>query len=201
MNKDTKEIILQKALELFSKKGFDACSMNEIAAAAKVNKATIYYYYNGKDRIYDAVLIHVLDSFYNRLSTNVAKAQGANEKLRAYIYAFGENFKHTRKMAPLMLRELASSGKNLSNEVQKILFRNTSLLNEIVDLGHTQGIFKRQEIFPLYLMIVGTMNMYVASNRLRKKTTSQSALSGLDLNLTELANYILDVIREGIEND
>ncbi len=201
MKEDTKEIILQTALELFAKKGFDACSMNDVAAAAKVNKATIYYYFSSKEKIYHAVLAHILENFYARLLKAVSKEETAQKKLMAYIYAFGENFKDTQKIAPLMLRELASSGENLSDDVRKILFNNITLLSDIIESGYHSGVFRRQEIFPLYLMIVGTMNMYTATNKFRKKVPAETTLSGFNLDSKALADYILAIVRQGIDSE
>ena len=38
---------------LFSKKGYDAVSIREIAEAAGVTKPAIYYYFEGKKTLYD----------------------------------------------------------------------------------------------------------------------------------------------------
>lgn len=199
MKIDTKEKILLCALELFAKKGFDACSMNEIAAEANVNKATIYYYFTNKEYIYEAVLVHVLSGFYTTLESDVTKEVTPQKKLLAYIYAFGKNFQKTEKMAPLMLRELASGGDNLSIEAKKIIFKNITLLNHIVELGKSENIFLEQEVFVLYLMIVGTMNMYTATSSFRKKILHENTLSGFDLDAQELAHYIFSMVEKGIK--
>jgi AcrR family transcriptional regulator len=40
-----KDSILQIAMELFLEKGYSATSTNDICAAAKINKPTLYYYF------------------------------------------------------------------------------------------------------------------------------------------------------------
>ena len=50
-----REKIMKVAVSLFAKKGFDAATVDEIAAKAKVNKALIYYYY--KNTIYSLGMI------------------------------------------------------------------------------------------------------------------------------------------------
>ncbi len=42
-NPEAKERILRASIKLFSKKGFDATSVTEIAQSAEVTKALIYY--------------------------------------------------------------------------------------------------------------------------------------------------------------
>lgn len=53
---EAKERILNAAIELFSRKGFDATRVNEIAESAGVNKALIYYCFKSKLDILDTLL-------------------------------------------------------------------------------------------------------------------------------------------------
>jgi AcrR family transcriptional regulator len=59
----TKERILNVAIDLFAVKGFDAVSLREIAEAAGVRKATLYYYFTTKDEILEKILEYVLESW------------------------------------------------------------------------------------------------------------------------------------------
>ena len=59
----TKERILNVAIDLFAIKGFDAVSLREIADAAGVRKATLYYYFASKDEILEKILEYVLESW------------------------------------------------------------------------------------------------------------------------------------------
>jgi AcrR family transcriptional regulator len=61
-NKEAKERILHAAIQLFSKKGFDATSVTEIAQSADVTKALIYYYFKSKEEILDSLVHSLLDS-------------------------------------------------------------------------------------------------------------------------------------------
>lgn len=56
---DTKSKILKNAEILFAKQGYDATSMDQIAAKAGVNKALIYYYYKSKTGLRSALFAHV----------------------------------------------------------------------------------------------------------------------------------------------
>ena len=54
--KPTKEKILDAAIDLFAQKGFDAVSMQDIAQAVGIKKASLYYYFISKDQILKEVL-------------------------------------------------------------------------------------------------------------------------------------------------
>lgn len=198
MKEDTKEKILTTAYALFALKGFESCSMNDIAKEANVNKASLYYHFPNKEGLYAEVIKGILESFYARVSSAVDKETTPHAKLYAFIYAFGENFKNNHHMAPLMLRELASNGVNLSMDVKAILLRNMTLLQSILELGKAQGVFKDHPVFVIYLTIVGTMNMYTATSKLRKNMHAQSSIDGLDLNAKEVANEIMQLLLAGL---
>jgi AcrR family transcriptional regulator len=59
----TKERIFDAAIDLFAQKGFDAVSMREIAEAAGIRKATLYYYFTTKDEILEKILEYVMESW------------------------------------------------------------------------------------------------------------------------------------------
>ncbi len=53
---NTKERILEEALELFAQSGYMGTSMNEIAARLGVTKAALYKHYTGKQEILDSII-------------------------------------------------------------------------------------------------------------------------------------------------
>lgn len=52
--------ILEAATELFSRRGFERPTMDEVAAAAGVRKATLYSYFDGRSALIDAVIDKLL---------------------------------------------------------------------------------------------------------------------------------------------
>lgn len=53
-------IILSAATQLFTEKGFDHPTMDEVATAAGVQKPTLYAYFDGKSALVDAVISNLL---------------------------------------------------------------------------------------------------------------------------------------------
>lgn len=53
---DTKNKILNKALELFSDKGYDSVSVGEIAKAVGIKAPSLYNHYPSKQAIFDAIV-------------------------------------------------------------------------------------------------------------------------------------------------
>lgn len=53
---DTKQKILEKALELFAEKGYDSVSVGEIAKAVGIKAPSLYNHYPSKQAIFDAIV-------------------------------------------------------------------------------------------------------------------------------------------------
>ncbi len=53
---DTKQRILEKALELFSAKGYDSVSVGEIAKAVGIKAPSLYNHFPSKQAIFDAIV-------------------------------------------------------------------------------------------------------------------------------------------------
>lgn len=65
VEKKRREEILQVALRCFCRKGYDACSMDEISAELPFSKALIYYYFKSKREIFLALLEDMVGKIYS----------------------------------------------------------------------------------------------------------------------------------------
>lgn len=60
---NTKQEILEAALELFSVQGFEATSISQIAGAVGIRKASLYSHFENKQAILDALIKEVLEQY------------------------------------------------------------------------------------------------------------------------------------------
>ena len=63
---DTKERILETALELFAQNGYLGTSMNDIAQQLGFTKAALYKHYTSKQEILDRIVEHMKEMDYER---------------------------------------------------------------------------------------------------------------------------------------
>ena len=66
---DQRELILERAATLFARRGYSATSMNEVAQACGLSKATLYHYYDDKY----AILVSIAEGHVQRLHALVAE--------------------------------------------------------------------------------------------------------------------------------
>jgi AcrR family transcriptional regulator len=74
---ETRRKILAVSERLFARKGFDGTRVADIAAAARVNKALIYYYFKNKDAILEEVIVGFVAACVTRAADAVAHADDA----------------------------------------------------------------------------------------------------------------------------
>ncbi len=99
---DAKAKILSTAETLFARQGYDATSMDQIAAKARVNKALIYYYFESKEGLKKALYKHVqqdLIDFMDRFQAEIPPEQlrkisdqGIEAALEGSIMEYMERF-------------------------------------------------------------------------------------------------------------
>lgn len=75
------------AAELFAEHGLDATKMEDIAAATGVPKATLYYYFEGKEDILAFLFNEILDEVARAMDDALRTEGTAADRLRAAIVA------------------------------------------------------------------------------------------------------------------
>ena len=82
--KDTKKIILEKALELFSIRGYSGVSVYDIAEAVGIKAASLYKHFPGKQAIFDS-LLEMADAGYQKQVSQFG-LQGYDANLDSNFY-------------------------------------------------------------------------------------------------------------------
>jgi TetR/AcrR family transcriptional regulator len=75
-----KQTILDKALELFSARGYEGVSVSELTEAAGITKPTLYYYFGSKEGVFEAVC----QSNYARLNALITENAAYSPNPKSY---------------------------------------------------------------------------------------------------------------------
>jgi AcrR family transcriptional regulator len=87
---EPRQEILRAAARLFQQRGYDATSMNDVAAALKLSKGGLYHHFQSKDEILYNIMSHAMEITEERVINVVRRidgtsAAGAEERLRTLI--------------------------------------------------------------------------------------------------------------------
>ena len=129
MARDTKERILEAALELFAQSGYLGTSMSDIAARLGITKAALYKHYTGKQEILDSIVTYMSEMDHQRAAEYDmpdAEPDGFAEaylhtpidKIRAYSTA---QFDHwTKEPFPANFRKMLTLEQFRSEEMSRL---------------------------------------------------------------------------------
>lgn len=81
----TKRRIFNTAIKIFSEKGYDNASVEEITAIAGVAKGSLYYHFSKKEDIFDMLLEEGLKLLKNNIEIKTKDCTTALEKIKAVI--------------------------------------------------------------------------------------------------------------------
>ncbi|MFI5103788.1 MAG: TetR/AcrR family transcriptional regulator [Terriglobales bacterium] len=82
---EPRQEILRTAARLFQQQGYDATSMNDVAAALKLSKGGLYHHFQSKDEILYDIMSHAMDITEQRVINVARRIEGAEERLRTLI--------------------------------------------------------------------------------------------------------------------
>lgn len=82
---DSRQEILRTAARLFQQRGYDATSMNDVAAALKLSKGGLYHHFQSKDEILFEIMNHAMEITQERVINPVRSIANPEERLRALI--------------------------------------------------------------------------------------------------------------------
>ena len=82
---EPRQEILRAAARLFQQQGYDATSMNDVAAALKLSKGGLYHHFQSKDEILFHIMSHAMDITEERVINVVRRVSVAEERLRRLI--------------------------------------------------------------------------------------------------------------------
>jgi TetR/AcrR family transcriptional regulator, cholesterol catabolism regulator len=82
---DSRQEILRTAARLFQQRGYDATSMNDVAAALKLSKGGLYHHFQSKDEILYEIMNHAMEITEQRVLNPVRGIADPEERLRALI--------------------------------------------------------------------------------------------------------------------
>lgn len=83
--KPRKDIVLETATKLFIKEGYKNISMDDVAKACNVTKATIYYYYPTKGDLYTSALLAMMDRIRLSILQILEQPKSFKERLEQLV--------------------------------------------------------------------------------------------------------------------
>ncbi|HOB84436.1 MAG TPA: TetR/AcrR family transcriptional regulator, partial [Bacteroidales bacterium] len=180
--------IITIAGEIFSRYGFKKTTMEEIANGLKMGKSSIYYYFTGKEDIFEAVVLNEANILRSELTKAIKSVDSPIEKMRNYVFVRMKSF------------------EKLANYYNAIFDKNLDHFN-FIEAVRTN--YDREELAILRLILYdgARKKVFNVTNSEFTAVAVQTALKGLEvplfwkkknMNIEDRLNGILEVLFNGI---
>lgn len=200
MDVDTRADVLAAARKVFALRGFSGTSVREVAEAARVNKAMIYYYFKDKEDLYRAVLSDSFAAMKDIWEHDVFKGNApARLKIQKYIEGF-ISFQHKnedlRKILAMEFSTAGAKSDNLKWIAKRYFAKNHAFLIKILEAGMQSGELKRvnplMAVVALIGMIIHSFIYMPIAPYIQKKK--------VDMSVSKLGDFVTEIFFCGLSS-
>lgn len=194
----TQRQIYQAALALFREQGFDATTMQQIAARAEVVKSAAYYYFPGKEAIIQAYYEDVQTRQEEICSDFFARNNHLKERLRTAMMTKFDLAKQDRKLLGVVFRYTGEPSHPLSclgSGTSEIRRRSTQVFRDAVGSEKLPKDLLVLLPIALWALQMGLLVMFLYDNSSNQTRTRRLAEGSLELTLKLLALAKLPVLK------
>jgi AcrR family transcriptional regulator len=155
-------LILNSAIKVFSKKGFEAARMEDIAKTAKLSIGGVYWYYKSKEEIIIAIMEQLIDKDVKDLRALLEAEGSVRARLEAYISL---SIEAAQEYIPITyeLYSLAHRNAKVKNHIRTFLQTYHSVLEQFIQQGINRREFKsvnaREAALTLASLYEGTLEL------------------------------------------
>jgi len=165
MDRTTRQHLLEVALRHFANRGYAGTSVQDIVDEAGVAKPMLYYYFESKEGLYQALIDHAHDERYRVMREAAESADGALErKLEAILTALFKFMPKNREVVRLAFATAFAAPGELPPGVSYLekCGRNFEFAVELMEEGMARGELRADlEARELAMAWNGLMNIYV----------------------------------------
>ena len=165
----TRDAIFAAAAALFSSRGFDGVSTDDIARAAGANKAMIYYHFADKLALYRGIVGDGLKTMSEIVGGIAASPAEPPIKLDAFIEAFVRMTETRPWMPAMMLREVAEGVPRLDPDTLSHMRGVVGNFAAILKQGQACGVFRYVHPILAYESIIGPIIINAARERVAEQ--------------------------------
>lgn len=138
-----KQFIIQSAIEVFSRNGFQNSSISEIAQKANVAEGTIYQYFKNKEDLFFSIPIEKTKEFSRGLDLQLQGIDGALNKIRKFIWYYLYFFKMNPEYSRTLMLEMRVSKNFVKTTTYKSFKNFTNKILEIIREGQGEGTIRK----------------------------------------------------------
>ncbi len=140
MTSSKTRMIFEAAIDIFSERGFEKATMDEIAAKANVAKGTIYYHFKSKEELFVFLVEEGTELLREHVLAKLSEQMTATDKMRTIIHEQLTFFKDYKDFCIIILRE-AWGEEQRQRQFRRMLVHYVHSIEDVVLAGIHSGEF------------------------------------------------------------
>lgn len=193
----TRERILSTARNLFTERGFDAVSVRDIVAKARVNLGAVTYHFGSKEALYHAALESMADPFAARIAELAAGPGTPLDRIEAIVRGALAHLLDNPGPPIVLLRELASD-RPLPPPIANLMRRNIGAVAAIVVEGQRDGTIRAGD--PMLLAVTVMSQPFFVRAARRVVTVALGVDPGAADQQARISDHVVESVRRSIAN-
>ena len=153
-----KNQILDAAISIFAKEGFDRANTEEIAKLARLGKGTIYRYFKNKEELFLSVVDRGLDELRIAILIEVNKVEDPVRKIENAVRAYLAFFEENDELVRILIHEQSSFGKRITERYFEHYYGNVDRIEKIFEAAVGAGLLKEMDIDIVIGVLTGVLN-------------------------------------------
>lgn len=106
---ERRKVILRAAVEVFSRKGYHGCRIQDVAKEAGVAYGLVYHYFHNKDELLQSVFASGWQGFLSRVQAELERDQHLEARVRAVVHVAFEAYRRDPRGVKVLILEVGRS--------------------------------------------------------------------------------------------
>lgn len=160
--------ILRAAEKEFARNGYAGARVDKIAKAARIDKATLYYYFRTKQDVYNAVFVELTQAFASLSSKGFEQDTNPGEELEAFLDVLVDFLDKHKSFALILRRELSEPGSSrrgvIYGSLSPLIHRVRDFVYRDMARGEMRKVDPEHALYSIFEVLFGyfTLNSETA---------------------------------------
>jgi TetR/AcrR family transcriptional regulator, fatty acid metabolism regulator protein len=139
---DKRRIILDAAVRVFARQGFNGCRVSDIADEAGVAYGLVYHYFRSKDEVLDTLFLERWNVLLDAIRETDRQEISPRDKLYAIASFIVDSYRHDPDLMKVIIVEVTRAANSFGQTHLAKIREAYELIADIVAKAQEEGAFK-----------------------------------------------------------
>ena len=139
---DKRRLILDAAVRVFARQGFNGCRVSDIADEAGVAYGLVYHYFRSKDEVLDTLFLERWNVMLQVIRDLDGQDLTAREKLYAIASFIVDSYRHDPELMKVIIVEVTRAANSFGQTHLAKIREAYDLIGGMITKAQAEGVFK-----------------------------------------------------------